>query len=690
MLHWTKPKKRTALAICAVCTFLAICLHFQKTFDYGMRDLLIRLGKKAPQDPQLIFLAIDTPTLNVGTSVFRDDIEKSPALKKMSEGWPWSRDTYASIIERLANSGAKVIAFDETFPAPRTGDEEFRTALDKYRSRVVIGSNFEKLENVPTYQAPSPTLIPPPTEADDRVGFANLWTMDKVDGKLRTARYRISGREYFHKEDRRVFESLAARVLRKARYADAIPGGEVGFRFPAIGTGHEFERHSLYSIFIPHDWETKFQNGAIFKDKIVLIGPYGTTQKDQVPTPYGDIDGPLVHLSIINAALQNDFLAYPPFFEEIILVILAGVGAFSLSLAIRLPVKRFSLMLVGSAVYLVAVKVLADFDGHLLPVLTPMVAFFGSGVVIFVKQIREEQMEKSKLREKMERFLSKEIVNQIIENPSSVLKELGGVRKPVTLLRTDLRQFTTKSESADPAQTLLQLNEYFSEMARIVLGHRGAVDKFIGDSIVAIWGGIHSEGVQHDAELAALAAMEMQAAMAKLNEGWRERGLPELEMGIGINSGEATFGNIGCKEKMEPTVIGDTVDVTDRMDDIAKEYGVKIILSEKTAALVGGVVHLLIVDRIQLKGATRINQVYTLLGPRHASLGDGVAKYLEIYKTGLVHYQAGRFKEAKNAFALCLTFRENDPLAQLYVNRCIELDRNHPENWTGVYGLQSH
>jgi len=131
------------------------------------------------------------------------------------------------------------------------------------------------------------------------------------------------------------------------------------------------------------------------------------------------------------------------------------------------------------------------------------------------------------------------------------------------------------------------------------------------------------------------------------------------------------------------------VNIASRLEGITKEYGVKIILGEASAALVGGVAHLQVVDRIQLKGATRVIQAYTALGYRNAPLGDGVAKYLEIFKTGLVHYQAGRFKEAKNAFALCLTFRENDALAQLYVDRCMELDRHPPEHWTGVYVMKS-
>jgi len=325
----------------------------------------------------------------------------------------------------------------------------------------------------------------------------------------------------------------------------------------------------------------------------------------------------------------------------------------------------------------------------LFPILSPTLAFLGSGVGVFVSQVKEERAARMRLRHKMERYVSKNVVKEILDNPTSFLNELGGVRKPVTVLMTDLRNFTTLSERADSTQMVLQLNEFFSAMVRIIFKHNGTVDKFIGDAILAVWGGIHSEGPQKDAEQAALAAMEMQDALAKLNEGWSTRGLPQLEMGVGINSGDVIFGNIGSEEKMEPTVIGDVVNIASRLEGITKEFGVKIIFGEKAAALVGGVAHLQVVDRIQLKGATRVIQAYTALGYRHLPLGDGVAKYLEIFKTGLVHYQAGRFKEAKNAFALCLTFREGDALAELYVNRCVELDRHPPEHWNGVYVMKT-
>src|SRR5947209_11262318 len=160
---------------------------------------------------------------------------------------------------------------------------------------------------------------------------------------------------------------------------------------------------------------------------------------------------------------------------------------------------------------------------------------------------------------------------------------MRGSRKPVTMLFSDLIGFTTLSEKADPEELVRHLNEYLTKMTAVIFENGGTLDKFIGDAIMAVWGNVHSYGVTEDAKKAVRAAYGMRCALQKLNEGWSTDGRIPLGMGIGINQGEVIVGNVGSQERMDPTVIGDAVNLASRLEGLTRIYAVDILIGTSAA-----------------------------------------------------------------------------------------------------------
>jgi adenylate cyclase len=221
-------------------------------------------------------------------------------------------------------------------------------------------------------------------------------------------------------------------------------------------------------------------------------------------------------------------------------------------------------------------------------------------------------IERDRLRETFGRYVTRQVADHLMANKV----ELGGELVPVTVLFSDIRAFTTISERMPPRELLNFLNVYFSGMVESVMAHDGVVDKFIGDAIMAVFGA----PVPHasDALNAVKAALEMRARLAKMNEGFRERGLPEIRTGIGLHTGEVIAGNMGHVERMEYTVIGDAVNLASRLEGMTKEFNTDVLLSEDLYLLVKDRVDAEPLRRIHVKGREQDVMVYGLKGLRAA------------------------------------------------------------------------
>jgi adenylate cyclase len=681
--------------LCVLCTGAVLVLHATfapfRLAEHQVGDLVMKAATRpATVDPSLVYVAIDNDTMNFGANAEAGDLPASPALQKIATPFPWPHDVYAMLIDRLMQAGARVVALDILFPFPRDGDPAFKAVLDKYRGHVVIGSNFvdDPRPGAPrTYTFPSTALIPD-GQADNRVGYVNFWPDE--DGVIRTVRYHMTQSEAFQTaENGQAYFSLAARVLQKASPGLSLPGGVRGLRFAPAEGPDGFQPISLYMLFLPEAWKQNFKDGAFFKDKIVLVGPYGNSLKDQVPTPYGLTDGPELHLNAINDALHDDFVSLPTETEIALFILVMGFAAFALASVVNRPLFLGLALVAVSGGFLAVARISFDSLHRVIPFLAPLLTFDAGSVLALYWKWLLERRERARMRRMFERFVSKNVVKEVVENRASYLHQLGGVRKPVAILMTDLRGFTTLTEEADSHQLVAQLNEYFTGMVDCIFDTSGTVDKFVGDAILAVWGNIHSDGPASDAILAVRTGLRMLASLDALNRDWVPRGWPVLKMGVGINFGEVIFGAIGSEQKAEPTVIGDAVNSASRLEGLTKEYGVEMLIGESVAELVRDSFHLQLVDFVRMKGKTRAIKVYLVLGPKTAPLDDRMAAYLERYESALAGYERGDFEAASSQFREALEIKPDDPVATVYFERCHELAEQRPKTWDGVFVMKS-
>jgi adenylate cyclase len=659
--------------------------------EQSFEDLLRQEGRKTAPPPDFVFLGLDQSTLEL-TAFSAEELQGNRALQLLTERpFPWSREVWALLLDRLFGAGARLVIFDLMFNPPNDGDPAFHAALDRYHAKVVLGANFDMENGIVQATTPNSELIPPPQLLDDRVGFVNFWP-DEIDGKVRAVSYRVTNLELAGLPPHpgaEVYESLSARALTKIGHGNDVPRDFHGYmiRFTAPDA---FEPHRLYEVFDPKLWQANYANGAFFKDKIIMVGPSAQVLHDVVDTPISPTTlGPELHLQAMAAALGHEFLRPTQPKVGLTLVAAAGLIAWSLVALVRKPLICVGALVAITAAYLGTARLLYDNTGLLLLTVPVLAALVLSGLFSLGFEYFLERREKLRTRRTLERYVSKNLVREILENPDSYYSSLKGVRVPVTILFSDLIGFTTLSEKADPEALVTQLNEHLSRMTSVIFNNGGTLDKFIGDAIMAVWGNVRSLGTAQDAKNAARAALAMRQELAQLNQKWRGEGRMGLGMGIGVNQGEVIVGNIGSHERMDPTVIGDAVNLASRLEGLTRVYGVDILVGASAAELVREEVYLRSVARVQVKGKTKPVDVFTFIGSRNEDVDPELLKWLESYEEGLEKFRARDFTQAKILFSRFLEFYPDDLLAKMYLSRTLEYEHTPPdEAWGAVEVFQ--
>ncbi len=695
-MHWLGRHRLLVLAfICVFCTGLIFAGHFFPGVPFisapwrgeqSFEDLLRREGRKTPAPADFVFLGIDQSTLQL-PPLSAEEIAGNRAFQLMTEKpFPWSREVWALLLDRLFAAGARVVIFDMIFNPPNDGDPAFHAALDRYHDKVVLGANFD-MANAAQAVTPNNTLIPPPQLQDDRVGFVNFWA-DPIDGKIRAVTYRVTDRELADlppDPSEEVYQSLSARGLAKIGHANDVPrdfrGHMIRFTSPDA-----FAPRPLYEVFDPKFWHSNYADGAFFKDKIVMVGASAQVMHDVFDTPMDPTTlGPALHLQAMAAAMTHEFLRPTPAKTGLALVGAAGLVAWSLVAFLRKPLFCVGTLVLTTAAYLGAARLSYDRTGLLLLTVPVLSALLLSGIFSLGLEYAIERLEKLRTRRTLERYVSKNLVKEVLENPDSYYSSLRGVRVPATVLFSDLIGFTTLSEKADPEALVSQLNEYLSRMTSVVFSNGGTLDKFIGDAIMAVWGNVRSFGMAQDAKNCARAALGMRRELKQLNQKWREEGRMGLGMGIGINQGEVVVGNIGSHERMDPTVIGDSVNLASRLEGLTRIYGVDILVGASAAELARDEIHLRSVARVQVKGKSKPVDVFTFIGARNEEVDPEFMKWIETYEEGLELFRARDFTEAKILFSRFLEFYPDDLLAKMYLDRALQYEQAPPdEAWDAI------
>ena len=654
-------------------------------FEGRFQDQLLGVGRPAPEDPRLRFVAIDAGSL--AADFLPASSASSRGLQLLEAGWPWSREVYALLAERLLEAGARIVAFDLLFGPPRDGDDRFREVLAAHPGRIVLAADMppvsysQAIPDQPTIQGPSRTLLPDGWEEDPRVGFVNFWP--ELHGVIRAVRFRMTlpesrGLPPDLGEPR--YTAFSARILALAGQQTPDDTAPHPFRYQSRNA---YRPIPVYELLDPALWASNHGNGEGFKDAIVVVGPSAPELQDFKETPLGTLEGPRIHLHAIGAGLQRAFYREAPGWLHLLLTAVAAL--LGIVPAIRLrhhPILGLCALLGTAAAYFGTALGVYNSGDLLLPLSAPLVALLGSGIFGIGYEFSVEQREKARVRRIFESYVSRNVARAILDNRDEVLHALGGTRKPMALLFSDLRGFTGLSEHADPVELVAQLNEYLGAMVDIVFRHDGTLDKFIGDAVMGVWGNLASQGPRIDSEQAVRAALDMRDELARLNAGWRAQGRREFAFGIGIHHGEAVFGNIGSEQKKEPTAIGDAVNLASRLEGLTKICGVDIVLSDAVEEQVRGQFRLMPLGAIRVVGRSRAVGIYWPAGT-HENLSPD-AERIEAFTRALEAYRARRFEEALAQFLAYPPDAPASTLAARYTERCRTFAAEPPPaDWDG-------
>ncbi len=704
----------TGLVVCLLyfSQFLALGKFLQSalpdrlvTWENAANDWLIVNGKKAPVSDRLVCIGIDDASTTINEVDLEDFArEMDPAgsdfqaLKMMGNPWPWPREVHRLVLEKLIQAGAKMVIFDVVFQSQTPYDEAFAATLEKYRDHVVLGSNFTKIAQSDggvnwTQIMPNESLIPLSSPVDDRVGFVNF-TADPVDQVVRETFFRTTHQVfngYVYRPEQEVFLSLAARALEKAGLQDKIPPGlrQYAIHF-ADPTANSLRPRPVYELFVPRYWKSNFNDGSLFKDKIVIVGPYAEIMHDVTMTPFHNLPGPHMHLQAMNAVLENAFIGQWPLWLCLAAIAFAAMLAFLTTHFFTKPFTQLLSLMGGSGLFL-GVSWFSYNSLQSYPItVAPLLALNGGGLLSIIYQFVLEQLERARTRRTLERYVSRNLVSELLDNQDEFLEASMGKRKPVTVLFSDLRGFTSMTESADPHALVAQLNEYLTEMVRCVFNHQGTLDKFIGDAVMAVWGNVRSYGLAEDARLAVNAALEMRTALATLNARWRKTGLQQFHFGIGLNHGDVITGDIGSPEKSEFTVIGDPINLASRMEGLTKSYYVDLLVGEDVKELIADRFVMQSIDRVRVKGKGNPTEVFAVHQSSDQPITPELSAYLDRFADSVQLYRSGNFSDAQDRFTSIMNDYPDDPVCRLYIGRCHLYLANPPgDNWDGVFTMKT-
>ncbi len=600
-------------------------------------------------------------------------------LAKNHKYWPWPRDFWAILIEHMKRCGARAVAFDLLFTEPSAlqpfmdDDTHFAEALDHALLPVVLATMATE------HGAPGP--FGPPVTRPPIWGAVNILT-DKV---VRSYVPNVNG-----------MPSLATRVVTAAgqplpdfarspfllHYYGPHVRRDGGHTYPFLSAAHVFKdagltRKGKLNLFeIPPD---------TFRDKIVLIGAISVGTYDLKASPLSPLyPGVEVQATAIDNLLHGQrVIPVSSFGVAMASLVAALVGALGIALPRHVSFKltgaaMAAALLVGAALFLFARP-----QVRWLPMSTPLLALLLATVGAFAWSYLAEDRRRRVVLRALGQYVSPDVANEIQRHPERL--KLGGERREMSVMFTDIAGFTDLSESMPSEKLSAMLNFYLGEMSSLILEQNGTIDKYIGDAIMSFW---NAPLLQPDHAIRACqAALAMQAREAAIQPMLAEMGAPGLLTRIGINTGQMVFGNMGSAQKFNYTVLGDSVNLGSRLEGANKLYGSRILIAQSTADIVRDRFILRKLDDLRVKGKKQPMGVYELIS--EGTIGnviDKTRRRIAMYEEAFVGYQAQRWDAAEaTLLAAQQEWPEDFPIAAL-LKRVRKLRINPPVlNWDGVY-----
>ena len=580
------------------------------------------------------------------------------ALKSMADiagRWPWPRAIWSDLIDYLSLGGARAVLFDVLFleKQDKVNDKALYSATmasqNAYHSMMI---RREEADNEANSYAEVGRPLPvefvnrfalknvtgsltkkPGTENNDFAlpvagltqiskGIAVVeFTPDSDSGYRRTKPLREYQGKYFPVLGLAPFiDSMTPINIQKHAITindRVIPTDDNGNSIINMYGLSKVDTYSLSGVFASlqkirkGDVEDILVNPDVFRDSIVFIGTsaIGTSDLKAIPM-YASAPGVMLHAFMANNYLQNDFMSPP---DKRLTYLSMLIGVFLTSWAVMFS-KRLSIRV------LLPLSMLAIYIGYALisfklNMQVEMVPFifttFSTGFLSFGYLTFTEGAEKRMVSHLFSQYVSQDVLDEVLHNYEEYLKTSTGQKVEITVLFSDIRGFTTMSENEQPEKIVEMLNVHFTVMADIILKHNGTIDKYIGDAIMAFWGA--PVKTEEHAERAVLAGQEMLEGLKEVNRILKERGFEhEIKIGIGINTGVVTIGNIGSEKKKNYTVVGDAVNLSSRIESITKEYGTPLLFSEYTYEKIKNKIKCKSIGNVKVKGREQSVDIYTV------------------------------------------------------------------------------
>ena len=775
---WWRHRASFAISMVVTLTGLAIygatfvgerpmpMFDFISRMEYDSLDLRFQLRGKWKPDPRIVIVAIDQHS------------------QEVLGHWPFSRHTFAQLVDALHSDGARVAAFDITFSQPDKSaapllqlsaqleeqkkkgepvnpellreisrleeqydyDKEFAAAIQRFGG-VVLGNYFlytpADLQGVTPEQLnryadllgffpfPQVRALPPANKDDyvpmiDRyqhIGLLPLGAEANIDVLTGAVAAEKGGTGFFNvvtdadtvvrrvalalpygrDPDRNNWDLYASMDVQALRIYFGLTNEQTILNYGKAGVVNiEFGPHlvvqpdDISRLLVNYHGPTrtypyvsfadvvqhKFTPDT-FKDKIVLVGASATGLSDLRATPFGSLDYPGVeiHANVIDNILNQQFLMRhaPQVIADVCAILFFGLP-FGIVLALVPP--RWLVTSLAVLAGFMGLVYWAFLHGWWLNLIVPAVTLLANSGFVALYRVLFEEGEKRKVRGAFGQYVSPEVIRRLLEEPESVRPK----KTSITVLFSDIRGFTTISESLDAQEMADLLNDYLTEMTQIVFENRGTLDKYIGDAVMAFWGAPFAEAGH--ADRCVHTALAMLDRLAELHPAWREKGQPTLEIGLGINTGTASVGNMGSVLRYGYTAIGDAVNLAARLEGLNKEYSTRILITESTyISLQDQSILVRELDLIRVKGKLLPVTIYEVLSNQVAGQ-DGFER-VALFSQAREAYKTRDWKKARNYFEDVLHHWPNDGPARVFLARCDDyLAEEPPVDWEGVYVMK--
>ena len=425
----------------------------------------------------------------------------------------------------------------------------------------------------------------------------------------------------------------------------------------------------------------------VLKDKIVLVGTTAPGLLDMRATPVAEVyPGVEVHANMIAGILDQNLKERPPYMlgAEVVWLLLLGI-----TLSVLLPTLSPVKAILASVLMFATTMGLSLATWHYGNILMPVANSLMMIALIFALDMSYgyfvESRTKRQITSLFGKYVPTELVDEMSKHPEQVVS-MEGESREMTILFSDVRGFTTISEGLDPKELTLLMNEFLTPLSRVVSKYQGKVDKYMGDCIMAFWGAPNP--LPEHARNAILAGIEMQSTLKELNPHFKERGWPEIHIGVGINTGRVSVGNMGSEVRVAYTVMGDAVNLASRLEGITKQYGVGVIVGENTRNAVTDFVYREL-DHVRVKGKDKPVAIYEpigLSGEVSKELQDEIKLFHEVRRL----YRKQDWDMADVQLLNLQRMSPDTALYRIYADRVTYFRKNPPgDDWDGVFVFQT-